>query len=384
VAVDLTTPEYRTSSSWALGSFKTFEFRTAHLGPDAAPGELRERIHSVSQNTSTGAEYDLAYEAAGTRYADGFVRSPALGDLAHISTRLGSPDPNKRGYLWVRADTGTGPSGVAAAVPRSLPYEGTVFVNTDGGTKWQLDLQQYDLATGLPDAEFATPYTAYEAGRKYQRNFNVGVFGPSLGAGQGVSRTGDSITGSLSLFTDSDGNTGPWTYARATARTTLTRNGTEVAANDDPLSGTQSFKVPSGPATYRLSTTVSRAAGVSVSGSLSVSWTFRSRHVAETTALPVSVVRFAVPLAADTTAAAGSMLRIPVSVQGAAAGRHLAALLVYVSYDEGAHWSLRPVVGGKVGVRTPAAGKSVSLRAKVIDTDGDTADQTILRAYLAK
>ncbi|MEV7341971.1 S8 family serine peptidase [Streptomyces sp. NPDC093544] len=382
VGAEIKTPEYWTSAAWLLTNFKTFTFGTAHLGADAAPGELQQRIQATFLNTADSSEYDLAYQAAGTRYTDGFIRSPKSGDLATLSLRLGSPAPNKRAYLFLQADTGNGPTGAAYIVSRNLPYEGKFYVNTDNAIKWQVDFRRYDTATNLFEAQYVSPYAAYEPGKSYQRSFAVGVFGPNLGTGQGLSRTGDKITGTVPLFADSDGNSVPLTYA--SAGTSLTRNGTEIGTSADPLTGTASFTVPARSAAYRLTTTATRAAGTPVSSKVTASWTFRSENVAEKTALPVSVVRFAPPLAADTTATAGSTLKIPVTVQGAAAGKHLALLLVYVSYDEGAHWTLRPVIGGKVSVKTPQAGGSVSLRAKAVDNHGNTVDQTILRAYTAR
>ncbi|MFF1451010.1 S8 family serine peptidase [Streptomyces sp. NPDC058274] len=382
VGAEIKTPEYWTSAAWLLGSFKTFTFGTAHLGPDAAPGELQQRIQATFLDDAIASEYHLAYQAAGTRYTDGFVRSPKSEELAKISTRLGSPAPDKRAYLLLQADTGNGPTGAEYIVSRNLPYEPTVYVNTDNATKWQLDFRRYDSATNLFEAQYLSPYTAYEAGRSYQRAFGIGVFGPNLGTGQGLSRTGDEITGTVPLFADSDGNSVPLTYA--SAGTTLTRNGKEAGTDDDPLTGAASFTVPAGKASYRLTATATRAAGTPVSSKVTATWTFRSGHVDERTALPTSVVRFTPPLAGDSTAAAGSTLKVPVTVQGTAAGHALAALLVYASYDEGAHWSWLPVIGGKVSVQTPAAGTAVSLRAKAVDKNGDTLDQTILRAYVAK
>ncbi|WP_406357856.1 S8 family peptidase [Streptomyces sp. NBC_00658] len=382
VGAEITTSEYWTSASWLLSSFKTFTFGTAHLGPDAAPGELQQRIQATFLHDATASEYHLAYQAAGTRYTDGFVRSPRSEELAKISTRLGSAVPNKRGYLLIQADTGKGPTGAEYIVSRNLPYEPTVYVNTDNATRWQLDFRRYDIATNLFEAQYLAPYTAYEPGMSYQRAFGIGVFGPNLGTGQGLSRTGDTITGTVPLFADSDGNSIPLTYA--SARTSLARNGTEVGTSEDPLTGTASFTVPARPAAYRLTTTATRAAGTPVSSKVTASWTFRSQNVTEKAALPVSVVRFAPALAADSTATAGSTLKIPVTVQGAAAGKRLAALRVYVSYDEGLHWTPRPIVAGKVTVKTPEAGGSVSLRAKAVDNRGNAVDQTILRAYTAR
>ena len=79
-------------------------------------------------------------------------------------------------------------------------------------------------------------------------------------------------------------------------------------------------------------------------------------------------------------------MTVPVTVQGAAAGRNLKSLVVYVSYDDGGHWSKVPVASGKlsVTVKNPAKGGSVSFRAIAVDKQGNTVDQLIERAYLTK
>ncbi|QKW48694.1 hypothetical protein [Streptomyces buecherae] len=171
-------------------------------------------------------------------------------------------------------------------------------------------------------------------------------------------------------------------------RTTLYRDGKKVGSNTDPLTGAEAFTVPAGAATYKLSTSVTRGKVADVSTKVTGDWTFSSKKSTGSSKkstgevkLPTSVVRFTPTLAADSTAKAGTTTKMPVTVQGSAAGRNLKSLTVYVSYDKGAHWKKLAVSGGKVTVKNPGAGKSVSFKANVSDKQGNTVSQTIQEAY---
>jgi hypothetical protein len=71
-------------------------------------------------------------------------------------------------------------------------------------------------------------------------------------------------------------------------------------------------------------------------------------------------------------------------VQGAATGSRLKKLTVWSSTDGGAHWTKAPVRAGKIKVKNPAAGGTVSFRTTVLDTSGNTGKQTIINAYRTK
>ncbi|MFE7794246.1 hypothetical protein [Streptomyces sp. NPDC057460] len=96
-------------------------------------------------------------------------------------------------------------------------------------------------------------------------------------------------------------------------------------------------------------------------------WTFSSEYAPESTKLPISVVR-----------------RVPVTVKGAAAGRNLKSLNVWVSYDKGANWETATVRDGRVQVTNPKAGGSVSFETEAVDRQGNSVSETIVNAYLTK
>ncbi|MDN3270362.1 hypothetical protein [Streptomyces sp. MA15] len=145
--------------------------------------------------------------------------------------------------------------------------------------------------------------------------------------------------------------------------------------------------LPDGRTTYRISTDVTRSTAVArVSTRVEADWTFTSRRPAAgaETVLPLSTVRFAPPLSPASTAEAGRSLRVPLTVEGAAAGGHLGSLTVRASYDDGRTWRRAPVRGGErksVLLHHPRDARTVSLRTVVSDKRGNVGRQTIHSAH---
>lgn len=216
------------------------------------------------------------------------------------------------------------------------------------------------------------------------------MFGPLLGENMGVFRTApdpatgkQQLVGSLPLFADGKGHVGGSTYTSATS--VLYRDGVKVGENDDPLSGAKPFTVDSTDAEYRLTTSVERSAKVAAASTrIDVGFTFRSKEVSATTALPVSTVRFAAPVDLASRAPADASVRIPVTVQGSAAGRNLGSLTVSVSYDDGTTWQLVKVENGRISVKNPAKDKGISFLAEVTDKQGNKSTLAIHNAYYGK
>ncbi|MER7368594.1 hypothetical protein [Nonomuraea wenchangensis] len=100
-----------------------------------------------------------------------------------------------------------------------------------------------------------------------------------------------------------------------------------------------SFTVPAQEAAYRLVVDGERGAPATLSTRVSGVWTYRSGHVA-----------------------GGTPARLPV-------------------YDDGATWTRAEVHGPAAVLRHPAGDGYVSLRARAVDGSGNTAEQTIIRAY---
>jgi hypothetical protein len=59
----------------------------------------------------------------------------------------------------------------------------------------------------------------------------------------------------------------------------------------------------------------------------------------------------------------------------------LASLTVEASFDDGRTWRAVPVAGAVATIDHPRAARFVSLRAKAADANGNTVEQTTIRAY---
>lgn len=373
---ELNTPELRISSGITGTSFANL--RSAQLGPDfAAEGTLYQGFNALDINGTK--EYRFAYGGNVTRLATGFERQAKLRDMAKIGARLGTTVAGKQGMLIARPIVPDIFGSIfMPGVIRPLPVATTTYVTTAADTDWVFGLDQYDDTGTYPELTHGTGIQHYEAGRSYRRDLGVGVFGPALVKGEGVSRDGDEITGCVDLLRDGTGNTG---YGNDdTVKATLYRDGVEVASSPYLLSCWNGVTVPAASGDFRLTATASRPAPSAAPTEVTATWTFTSGHTTAEEALPVSVVRLAPRLDADSTARAGAVTRIPVRVVGAAAGANLKSLTIEVSYD-GTTWKKAKVVRNGFLVRNPATGKGISLRATVADRQGNTLTQTISNAY---
>ncbi|MFE6750211.1 serine protease [Kitasatospora purpeofusca] len=367
--------------------------RTAHLGPEAEAGSVKQWYDSYWR-TRTGG-YALGRTFSGTRVLTGFVHHCTAAELAALELRaVARPDSAGAGTgtgtgAGTGAGTGTagidlsptlGPdAGPSVGASWTMPVPGTavLFVTPQRGA--------WDLAWTAPAAPGARPRSyfvdalAVRAGTTATHTFDGPVVGPALTGRDGVERDGDTLTADLPLLADGDGHV-PTAPSFDTAWAGLYRDGVLLHARSGGLDRA-TFTVPPGPSSYRLAATVARRGSTGATTRLSVSWTFRSATTAGSTPVPVSVVRFSPGLGLDGTAPAGRPLRVPVTVQGAAADGRLRSLTVSMSADGGRSWTVLPVHEGAVTVPGPAAGTAVSLRAELTDTDGNTLDQTLVDAY---
>ncbi len=186
-----------------------------------------------------------------------------------------------------------------------------------------------------------------------------------------ATRTGDTISVDAALYADGAGRLDPM---EGTGSTTLWRNGIRVGSSATPGSG--DFRVTGADARYTMKIESQRGEPHRLSTRTTVDWTFRSAHVAGSRPLPLPLVRFSPPLDTHNSAPAGSTLPIPLSVTGPARVNR-----IEVSFDDGATWTRAVVWATTLIVRHPPGTGFVSLRATASDNDGNTVDQTIIRAY---
>ncbi|MEU9337166.1 S8 family serine peptidase [Streptomyces sp. NPDC048290] len=338
---------------WFLGSYRGF--RSAHLGPDASAGTLRQEWGTHLRQGVSGDYYATVSGAVADRLTTGHTKRYQASELATVKTRVGGP-LGKTGSIGLYSYLPDALFGTGAATEIALPARRTLYVSAQDGVKWELDFTQHD-ALGEAEAGYRIDQsTVFEPGRTYQRTVNRAVFGPALGDGFGLYRDGDDIFGSLPLFADSRGN--PGGSAHSFAYTTLYRDGAEVTSYEEPLNPFQVFKVPSADAEYRMTTSATRSHDVAgASTRVDASWTFRSKQPTAFTALPLSVVRFDAATGLDNKVTAGRTATVPVVVEGAAAGGNLKSLTVEASYDHGRTWTQLPVESGGVTVPQPRQGR---------------------------
>ncbi|WP_329256373.1 S8 family serine peptidase [Streptomyces sp. NBC_01478] len=374
------------SFSWFLDTF--VNFRSAHLGPQITDGSLSEQwdAHFVK---GTDQQYDTTTGGKVKQLATGYTKHYKASELATVKGRMGAAASGKTGLLFAFGYLSGGSGATATARAQQLPGTRTLHVSTVNGAKWELDFEQDGApdADGFPTAEafyVSNGLQTFKGGQSYTRTFNTAVFGPHLDDVYGVYRDGNEISGIVPLFADSSRNAGSSLFT--SVNTTLYRNGTKVGSNQDPLFG-EAFKVPAANASYKLTTSVIRSVKVAAASTrIDASWTFSSKKPAgsDLAKLPVSTARFNAVTGLDSRVAAGKKVTFPVTVEGAAAGRNLKSLGVWVSYDYGQTWKKVNVVNGKITVTNPAKGKAISFHAKIADKKGNKSTISIYNAYYAK
>lgn len=366
------------------GSFS--DLRMAHLGGEIASGLTQTWGGQWTKGTST--QYDVVTSAAVRKIQGAKVRKFSKSELATVKGNLGASTSGKTGVI--------SPAGLIAddfyfgePQEQKLPGSRTLYLSTSQGVQWSFGFEQFGgkdpQRNPITEAYYTTgdPLT-YKAGTSYTRTFNKAVFGPTLNSEFGLYREGNDIFGYVPLFADGSRNAGSSLFT--SVNTTLYRNGTKVGSNDDPLFGDKAFRVPSGDAEYRLTTSVKRTVKVAAAATrIDAGWTFRSkRPTTDLAKLPASTVRFNAPTGLDSRVTAGRTVTFPVAVEGAAKGSNLKSLGVWVSYDYGQTWKKVTVKSGKITVKNPAKGKAISFHAKITDKKNNKSTISIYNAYYGK
>ncbi|MEU6605266.1 S8 family peptidase [Streptomyces shenzhenensis] len=372
---------------WFLDSYENFH--TAHLGPQVTDGSLTQQWDG---HWTKGAkeQYDITRGGSVKQLATGYTKHYKASELATVKVAMGAAASGKKGVVGVIGSLPDGFGGFGIGIPQSAPGTRTLHLSAQGGVQWELDFAQQ----GGVDAEGFPVYEAYytlgapqtfKAGKSYSKTVNKAVFGPHLNAEFGLFRDGNQFYGLVPLFADAAKHAGSSDFTSVT--TTLYRGSTKVGSNNDPLFGEKAFKVPSGDAQYKLTTSVKRSVKVAAASTrIDASFTFRSKKPTggNTAKIPASTARFNAKTGLDGRVKAGQKVTFPVTVEGAAAGRNLKSLTVYVSYDYGKTWKKTDVKQGKITVKNPAKGKAVSFHAKIADKKGNKSTISIYNAYYAK
>ncbi|MGP4009274.1 S8 family peptidase [Streptomyces sp. 4N124] len=380
----------------AVGAFNSWStngvppIRTAALGP--ASDRMRAQFNGVWKRpgaAGANVDYRLAFNRKGSFFT-GLNRTVTRAEVAEVKLGFGASVTGAKGLVHITPldDLGSG-VGIPEPQEQKLPQATTHYLSTTG-VRWSWTAAQLDSRSEEVRMQYTKKEVTYKPGSSHALKFNTGVVGPDLAAGgpdeQGANRTGDYIDTRIPLFNDGSGNPGSSIVTRGFARL---ESGGRILG-EGPATDWLSAEVPAASAAYRLTVEASRsAADTSTSTKVAGVWTFTSARPTsdDTVKLPLSTVRLAPKLSLRGTAPAGSTLKVPLKLSGAAAAAgQVAALTVKVSYDSGRTWKPLTVTTDARGARSvsvnhPATAKAVSFRVDLKDTGGNTVRETITNAY---
>ncbi|RLK58109.1 S8 family serine peptidase [Actinokineospora cianjurensis] len=305
-------------------------------------------------------------------------------DLARVDARYyaqGAPGKSLRAdYALLDAPgVNTGALQVRETV---LPGRRAEYFTT--GVTWQHVIAVFPADTS--DSESTVSYRGYRAGQ-YATHWNRGPLSPSLGApeiGFGVSRVGDELSVAVAPLSSGDPDQSTILPLAATGTTDLSRDGVSLGHSDLPGIGT--FPIPSTPGRYTLRTVVDRVVPWSVLGThADITWTF---HEDGTTPPPLLAVRTTADLDDQDTARPGTLLplRLHTQRQAGVPASSITTLRLEYSTTDGRTWHPTPTLHIPTGdglalVKNPTTPGFISLHITATDTNGNTVDQTVLRAY---
>ncbi|MEV6288082.1 S8 family serine peptidase [Kribbella sp. NPDC051770] len=388
---------YRVSEAISLSEADASSLPTLYAD-DATAGRLAALTSAtvtIDGNAGSPYRYELAVP-----YEGGIPRNPAYrprnSDLATVQASYSAPGTGWTGYRDFTSTSGRwelSESLWSSVV--NLPTRRTEYFSP-GPIKWTSSLRVAPPAgDGVQQGYQGVVNHSYRRGEKLTEEWNKPVFGPGFAfplSGPGTHlavRDGNVVDVLLPLFSDSAGHTGlpePDDFNFGDhGKTTLSAGSTTIGTSDVPGAGT--FEVPAGRTAYRLSTEVTRTHPYWPLGTkISAAWTFHSASTAKPTPLPLLTVGFDPKLDLSGRAPGGRQFTVPVRVdrQPGSTGGEATLRSVEVSYDDGVHWQQASLTtagaGWQVSLSHPKEG-SVSLRASAIDAEGNSVEQTTIRAY---
>ncbi|ANS69724.1 1,4-dihydropyridine enantioselective esterase [Streptomyces lincolnensis] len=364
------------------------------IGSGTAAGSFVAQFGGIWQRTATSPTYNLVATRAGSFFTGLNRAFSTTRDMARVNTSVATtltraaaaPQVSWSTPAWAELDRA---SIFSEGLQRPAPTASLVqYLSTDRGLRWNLGAR---IANGSHNEDTASFLTArrFEPGRTYRVAFNGGVHGPAVApaSGTGAKRLGGYSYVCVPMFSDGPGN---FAYVPQATITTRLSSGSRVflSTTDDTCLSVYGG-LPAASTRYRLSISTDRTKDYRTSGHVDAVWTFTSRDNGETKGVPfpLSVVRFHPKLSLTDTAKAGARVTVPLSLQGPAAAKgHLKALTVRVSYDGGRTWKTVGIHMDRAGKRYltlthPRKPGTVSFRASLTDTDGNTAAETIRTAY---
>lgn len=376
--------------SVSLGSSTFGKLYTAQQGPSVADAEMTSGLSSTwgvpgpaGDFKNTPYSYHLLNTERGGFFT-GFARTVRDSELARVKAAHNTQTAERRG---VKGFFGMAPGFAAVSgtmLPFDLPARVTHYLDTRD-TQWSGAFgEQITGADGFPvyATAMGSDYRAYRAGQRTTERWNAAVFAPFLFRPDHAGREGDRMWAGVPLFTDQDDHRAGSLTDSASVK--LFRDGKLVGESDG---GQLNAQVAPGRAEFRIENTADRRSLFRLSNRVKSVWTFSSDTTGEAAPLPLWVVRYFPRVDLYNNPVGAGDIVLPLSAEshaGADTGR-VSSLRLSVSTDQGGSWQRVPVVRDKAGksravVPRPGGGKSISLRAQLTDSRGNTLEQTTMNA----
>ncbi|MGW6932415.1 S8 family serine peptidase [Lentzea sp. NPDC054927] len=338
------------------------------------PAKLKLRAIAGSPVSYTLFLQDKGALPAGTKK----IRHAELAEVkARYHTSGGDGSINQRNNPLVN-----GQIGMVLDERLAAPVQRTEYFSAGNGISWYQE--GFDgRADGAGDDPMTTSWAdlepvTFKPGKKYEKTNLRAVTSPRLSGssvvtwadGGGVERAGDLINTRISPFGGSGWvenwrqTGGGWLELQHNG---VTQGYAEVRRG--------SFYAPARDGRYKFVLDASRDTSA-LSTNVKTTWEFSAATDGK---LPLLEVDYSVPVDLRNSTKAGAPMPIKFSAarQAGAGKATLRDLKAYASFDDGVTWvPVKSVVppGGQ-------AGGFVSLRVVASDTEGNTVDQTVLRAY---
>jgi subtilisin family serine protease len=365
---------------------------TAQVGPALPPEQMTG--HVASQWAKQDANQSFAnspylygqVDSTPGLFPTGFVRDIKAKELAAVDQTINATsDRQVERTVHGRAPYMGG--SWAIVLPYDVPVT-TKLLLDDKPATWQKTISEIQPSPDPEDpfpvtiTRLSSPEKEYAAGKTYRERYNAAAF---TATPEFAARFEDQLVLSAYSLSDADGNKG--FGAMDTQSSKLVRNG-EVVAESRYFGYVEADGLPAEEAKYTLETSQTRPTYSTFSTRTDLSWTFTSAATAEETSLPMLGLRFQPKVDSNNVAERKPVTVLPVVVDGVP-GQDLPRvkkLEIQVSGDDGKTWQKAAVAPTGKGTytaifATPKAAKTVSLKAHLVDAQGNITDQTVIGAY---
>ncbi|MER7249994.1 S8 family serine peptidase [Kribbella sp. NPDC000426] len=361
---------------------------TAQVGPPA-PGVVGNLSTTWARRNPDGTFDDSPYlfvqlDKLDGRFPTGERRTLDPAKMARIDQTFSAtsdrPGLVSTGWGW----------GYAERIRYDLPAERQMFRDPGPGdsprspVNTTIDEIEPD-APDTPVTEVSRSADPYQAGRDYRENFNAAVFSPA--PVQAV-RGNEVMAIVVDPLADAGGGSGGGAFvAGQDCRSTkLYRDGVLLSDSDGQFGFANPVDLVPEAATFKLVSTLDRHATSRFSTKVDYAWTFRSAATGRVDVLPALGVRYRPVVDDHNLTPRTPTVTMPVAIdpQPGASLPQIDAFTVQYAAGAGSEWKpvkLIRTAAGRYVARFPApVADSVSLRATVIDGDGNRTEQTVTDA----